>query len=49
MLIGGGFGKNIVIYGVDSSSSAHVGIEKNILILGKDSTDGLDGLGKVTT
>ena len=41
---GGGFGQNVIIFGVDMSSSVHVDNKKNdILILGKSSTQGLGG------
>ena len=40
----GGFGNNAIIFGVDMSSSVHVdNNKKDILILGKDPTQGLDG------
>ena len=43
-LVGNGFGRNCIIFGVDVSSSVHVdNIEKDILILGEGSTRGLDG------
>ena len=36
---GSGFGKNVIIFGVDISSSAQIGNKKkDILILGKDPT-----------
>ena len=39
---GGGFGKNVLIFGVDMSSSAHLdNKEKGILVLGKGPTRGL--------
>ena len=39
----GGFGSNVIIFGVDMSSSAHVdNKKKNILILGKGPTQGLE-------
>ena len=42
-LPGGSIGKNVVIFGVDMSSSVHIdNKEKDILILGKPSTQGLD-------
>ena len=42
---GSGFGKNLIIFGADMSSSAHVNNrKKDILILGKDSTPGLDNI-----
>ena len=38
-----GFGKNVIIFGGDSSSSTHIdNRKKDILILGKDSTQGLE-------
>ena len=40
---GGGFGQNILIFGVDMSSSAHVDNKlKDILVLGKGPTQGLE-------
>ena len=40
---GGGFGQNVIIFGVDMSSSAHVdNKKKDILILGKGPTQGLE-------
>ena len=39
----GGFGQNVIIFAVDTSSSAHVdNKKKNILILGKGPTQGLE-------
>ena len=39
----GGFGKSLVIFGADMGSSAHIdNKKKDILILGKGPTDGLD-------
>ena len=39
----GGFGKNIIIFGVDMNSSAHIDIKKkSILVLGEGSTQWLD-------
>ena len=39
----GGFGKNVIVYGVDMSFSAHVDKKKkDILILGKSPTQGLE-------
>ena len=39
---GGGFGQNVIIFGVDMSSSSHVDNKnKDILILGKGPTQGL--------
>ena len=41
---GNGFGRNCIIFGVDMSSSVHVdNKKKDILILGKGPTQGLDG------
>ena len=41
---GNGFGRNCIIFGVDMSSSVHVDHKKkDILILGKGPTQGLDG------
>ena len=41
---GGGFGKNVLIYGVDMSSYAHIDnyIKKDILVLEKGPTQGLE-------
>ena len=40
---GGGFGQNVIIFGVDMSSSVHVdNKKKDILILGKGTTQGLE-------
>ena len=40
---GGGFGQNIIIFGVDMSSSAHIdNKKKDILVLGKGPTQGLE-------
>ena len=40
---GGGFGQNVIIFGADMSSSAHIDNEKkDILILGVGPTQGLD-------
>ena len=40
---GGGFGQNVIIFGVDMSSSAHIdNKKKDILVLGKGPTQGLD-------
>ena len=40
---GGGFGQNVLIFGVDMSSSAHIdNKKKDILVLGKGSTQGLE-------
>ena len=40
---GGGFGQNVIIFGVDMSSSAHIdNKKKDVLILGKGSTQGLE-------
>ena len=42
--VANGFGINCIIFGVDMSSSVHVDNKKqDILIFGKDSTQGLDG------
>ena len=39
---GGAFGQNVLIFGVDMSSSEHIDIKKkDILILGKGPTQGL--------
>ena len=41
--VGNGFGRNVIIFGVDMSSSVHVDNKgKDILILGKGPTQGLD-------
>ena len=37
-----GFGKNVIIFSADKSSSLHVDNKKYILILGKAPTQGLD-------
>ena len=40
---GGGFGQNVLIFGVDMSSSAHIdNKKKDILALGKGLTQGLE-------
>ena len=41
---GGGFGQNVLIFGVDMSSSAHIdnNKKKSILVLGKGPTQGLE-------
>ena len=39
---GDGFGENVIIFGVDNSSSARADNRKNILILGKDLRDRFD-------
>ena len=40
--LGGGFGQNVLIFGADISSSAHVdNKKKDILVLGKGPTQGL--------
>ena len=40
---GRGFGKNAILFGADMSSLMHIDSKKkDILILGKGSTDGLD-------
>ena len=42
-IVGNGFGRNCIIFGVDKSSSVHVdNKKKDILILGKNITQGLD-------
>ena len=38
----GSFGKNVIIFGVDMSSSVHIDKEKDIVILGEGPTQGLD-------
>ena len=39
----GGFGKNVIIFGVDVSSSVHANNKtRNILVLGKDFIQGID-------
>ena len=39
---GSGFGKNVIIFGVDNSSSVHAGNRKNdVLILRKDPKNGV--------
>ena len=44
---GKGFGRNVIIFGVDMSSSVHVNNKKKyILILGEGPTQGLDWLQK---
>ena len=41
--LGGGFGQNVIIFGVDMSSSVHVdNRKKDILILGNGPTQGLE-------
>ena len=41
---GNGFGRNCIIFGADMSSSLHLdNKKKDILILGEDPTQGLDG------
>ena len=41
--LGGGFGQNVLIFGADISSSAHIdNKEKDILVLGKGPTQGLE-------
>ena len=41
--LGGGFGQNVLIFGVDMSSSAHINNKrKEILVLGKGPTQGLE-------
>ena len=40
---GGGFGQNVIIFGVDMSSSSHIdNKKKGILVLGKGPTQGLE-------
>ena len=40
---GGGFGQNVLIFGVDMSFSAHIDYKKNnILVLGKGPTQALE-------
>ena len=40
---GGGFGQNVIIFGVDMSPSTHIdNKKKDILILGKGPTQGLE-------
>ena len=40
---GGAFGQNVIIFGVDMSSSAHIdNKKKDILVLGKGPTQGLE-------
>ena len=40
---GGGMGQNVIIFGVDTSSSVHVdNKKKDILVLGKGPTQGLE-------
>ena len=40
---GGGFGQNVLIFGVDMSSSAHIdNKKKDILVLGKGPTQGIE-------
>ena len=38
----GGFGQNVLIFGADMSSSAHIDNKKNTLVLGKGQTHGLE-------
>lgn len=43
LLDGSGFGKNVIMFGIDKSSSHHAdNRKKDILIFGKDPVDGLD-------
>ena len=43
LFVGNGFGKNVITFGADMSSSAHIdNIKKNIPISSKDPTLGLD-------
>ena len=37
-----GFGRNVIIFGADMSSSVNANNNKNILVLGKDFTQGLN-------
>ena len=37
---GSGFSKNVIMFGVDNSSSVHVNNRKKIIILGKTLADG---------
>ena len=37
-----GFGQNVIIFGVDMSFSAHIDKKKDILVLGKGPTQGLE-------
>ena len=39
---GGGFGQNLLIFGVDMSSSSHIDNKKDMLVLGKEPTQGLE-------
>ena len=39
---GGGFGQNVLIFGADMSSSTHIDNKKDILVLGKEPTQGLE-------
>ena len=39
---GGGFGQNVLIFGVDMSFPAHIDNKKNILIFGKGRIQGLE-------
>ena len=39
---GGGFGQNVLIFGVDMSSSAHIDNKKKNIVLGKGPTQGLE-------
>ena len=38
----GGFGQNVLIFGADMSSSTHINKKKDILVLGKGPTQGLE-------
>ena len=38
----GGFGQNVLIFGADMSSSTHIDNKKDILVLGKEPTQGLE-------
>ena len=43
LFCGGGFGQNVLIFGADMSSSAHIdNKKKDILVLGKGPTQGLE-------
>ena len=46
----GGFCNNVIVFGIDMSSSIQVDNKKNdILILGKDPAQGLDGTASLTS
>ena len=38
-----GFGRNIIIFGVDMSSSVHANNKKDVFVLGKDFIIGING------